>query len=84
MLLVGGVVEGYRMRRRTTFSGPTLWRGTEKVEVQAEVEDKIKVTTQVFRLKAINYLARHESGHSTPSRFLGPWVQAEMHPSIAG
>ena len=40
-------------------------------------------TTQVFRLKA-NYHARHESSHSTPSRFLRPWVQTEMNPSIAG
>ena len=27
LLLVGRSVEGYRMRLRTTFSGPTLWRG---------------------------------------------------------
>jgi hypothetical protein len=35
-----------------------------------------------FRLKAIIYLAKHESNHSRPSRFLRPWVQAEMNPSI--
>jgi len=48
LLLVGRVVEGYRMRLRTTFSGQTLWRGTEKVEVQAQAEadQKAKVKAQ--------------------------------------
>jgi hypothetical protein len=32
--------------------------------------------TQVFRLKA-------EASHSTPSRFLGPWVHAERNPRCA-
>jgi hypothetical protein len=40
------------------------------------------VTTQVFRLKAVHFLARHASSHSTPSRFLRPWVQAEMNHSM--
>jgi len=55
LLLVGRVVEGYRMRRRTTFSGQTLWRGgTEKVEAQAEAEadQKAKVEAQVANVRA--------------------------------
>ena len=31
----------------------------------------------------MNYLAKHESRHSTPSRFLRPWVQEEMNPRFA-
>jgi len=42
------------MRLRTTFSGPTLWRGTEKVEVQAkaEAEQKAKVKAEVANVRS--------------------------------
>ena len=40
----------------------------------------MSVTTQAFRLKALNDLAKHESNHSRPSRFLLPLVLSERTP----
>jgi hypothetical protein len=42
------------------------------------------VVTQVFRLKAVNYLAGRETKPITTLSLLGPWIQTAMNPSIAG
>ena len=65
-------IDSNRVRRLNGFFYALMSAHERGIGGRVQKDAHYFLTAQVFRLKAIHYLARHESSHSRPSRFLRP------------